>query len=69
MRKTVDKLFTGAVLICLVSSAFISYYLRPWRWLRFNQAKPAVPDDPFAGIPLPDATEKSVAEKVEKAVA
>lgn len=58
MRKMLDNLFTGAVLFLLVTSAFLSYYLRPWRWMRFNHVNPAVPDDPFAMIPLPDANKK-----------
>lgn len=68
MRKMLDKVFTGSVLLLLVTSAFLSYYLRPWRWMRFNQAKPGVPDDPFAGIPLPAETESSMTDKAEKAV-
>lgn len=68
MRKLFDKLFTGAVLTCLVSVAYLSFYLRPRRWLSFNRAQTCVPDDPFAKIPLPDGGEKAVAEKAEKAV-
>lgn len=63
-----DKLFTGAVLTCLVSCAFLSYYLRPWRWLRFNETSSAAPDDPFAKIPLPATSEEAAAQKREKAL-
>ena len=69
MRKSLDKLFTGAVLTCLVSSAYLSYYLRPWRWLIFNRAMRVPPDNPYAQIPLPEAAAEDTAKKAEKAIA
>lgn len=67
MRKVLDTVFTGTALLCLVSSAYLSYYLRPWRWLSRNRTDAGVPDDPFVQVPLPDAREKDNAQKSEKA--
>lgn len=69
MKKLLNSLFTGAVLICLVSSAYVSYYLRPWRWLARKGARPLIPDNPFADLPLPDSGKSSAAEPAEKVVA
>jgi hypothetical protein len=54
-------------MFCLVSSAYLSYYMRPWRWLRSMPGQ-EIPDDPFAQIPLPHSTEKKNSEPVEKTV-
>ncbi|MGV3742651.1 MAG: hypothetical protein ACO1NO_10115 [Burkholderiaceae bacterium] len=68
MRKIIDKLFTLMVLFGLVSSAYVSYYLRPWRWLAFQRTKPEPPDNPYTRIPLPQSGNESSPEKTEKAV-
>jgi hypothetical protein len=68
MRKMLDKVFTGTALLCLVSTAYLSYYLRPWRWLSRNRTNDAVPDDPFAQIPLPIARDMNHAQESEKAI-
>ena len=67
MRKIMDKLFTGTVLLGLIASAYFSYYLRPWRWLAFQGAKPELPDNPYTGIPLPQTNTNADPEKAEKA--
>jgi hypothetical protein len=67
VQKIFDRLFTGTVLLCLVSSAYLSYYMRPWRWLRSRRGGPKIPDDPFAQIPLPQSTNNKSTEKTEKA--
>jgi hypothetical protein len=67
VQKLFDKYFTGAVMFCLVSSAYLSYYMRPWRWLRSMPGQ-EIPDDPFAQIPLPHSTENKNSEPVEKTV-
>jgi hypothetical protein len=68
VQKIFDKFFTGIVLVCLVSAAYFSYYLRPWRWLPPRSNSAEIPDDPFAQIPLPNSTDKRNSEKAEKAV-
>lgn len=68
MRRTLDTIFTGTALFCLVSSAYLSYYLRPWRWLSRHPTDGGVPDNPFAQIPLPVAQDNSKAQESEKAV-
>ena len=68
MRKIMDKIFTVTVLFGLVSSAYVSYYLRPWRWLAFQSAKPELPDNPYTGIPFPKPGNEANPEKTEKAV-
>lgn len=68
MKKLLNTLFTGAVLTCLVSVAYFSYYLRPWRWHSRRQARAALPDNPYADLPLPDPARSGTAESAEKAV-
>ncbi len=67
MRKITDKLITGTVLLGLVSTAYLSYYLRPWRWLAFHRTKPDLPDNPYDRVPLPQAVNQASPEKAEKA--
>jgi hypothetical protein len=67
VRKSLDKLFTGTVLLCLVASAYISYYLRPVRWLPFNRTGCNIPDNPYAQIPLPESVDQPGYEKIRKA--
>lgn len=69
MRKILDRLFTGAVLVCLVSIAFLSFYLRPWNRMKSNRRRASAAENPFAGIPLPASADSVSPKKAEEEIA